>query len=56
MKNCKSCTNCESCINCEAIEYTEPCYVTYECRQADILLSNLQRAEGCSCYEKAEDI
>jgi hypothetical protein len=48
--------NCSKCVSCEAIEYTEPYHVDYECRQADILLNDLQRAEGCQCFEKADDM
>ena len=44
--------SCKNCIACEAIEYVNPYYVVYECRQADIALNDLQLAEGCSCYER----
>lgn len=43
--------NCKKCINCEVIEYTDHTANIYECRQANIVLSNQQILEGCNCFE-----
>ena len=48
--------HCINCVNCEPMEYTNKIGYTYECRQADILLTKQQmkEADKCQCYE--EDI
>lgn len=52
----KEINTCLKCVSCEAIEYIKPYHIVYECRQADILLNDLQLAEGCRCFEKTEDM